>query len=323
MALSIDIIRRRTLANLSKMPPEIVAGFRAVLGGTIVMRVERSLPHGHVAAVLGTARALGLERILHRTRSRAGAVARLQARHRPGASATSSLGAFLGLGPVAGNEMRAMLDWLLKRQPWIERRLANRHLKGGNTLILYDVSSASIEGTRCALAAFGHNRDGKRGKRQITCGMLCASDGCPVAVEVFPGHASDPSTVSSQVDRVRRRLGIGRVGDRGMLTTARIREDLEPAGLDWISALKTVDIRRLLKEGAADGLPAHSLRTLLDNLATLMLNQMRLPGDSPLTVVTKPTPVQERAFGLLGVKPDSNVPIRMTGRTQVTAPESR
>ncbi len=212
-----------------------------------LMRVERSLPHGHVAAVLGTARDVGLERMLHRTRSRVRdlALAAVAARalwpdSRPATArrlspetATGSLGALLGLGHVAGNEVLSMLDWLLKRQPWIEKSLANRHLRGGNTLILYDVSGPYLEGTHCPLAAFGHNRDGKRGKRQIVFGLLCAADGCPVAVEVFPGNTTDPSTVASQVDRIRRRFGIGRValvGDRGMITTARIRGDLQPAG---------------------------------------------------------------------------------------------
>ena len=267
-------IRKRTVANLSKFPPEIVEGFRAVLKGAVavsdvgeLLQVERSLLHGHAAAVLGTARDLGLERMLHRTRGRerdlalAAVVARVlspdsklaTARRLSPETATSSLGALLGLGPVTGNEVLAMLDWLLKRQPWIERSLANRHLKGENTLILYDVSSSYLEGTCCTLAAFGHNRDGKKGKRQIVFGLLCASDGCPVAVEVFAGNTSDPATVGRQVDKVRKRFGIGRValvGDRGMLTTARIREDLEPAGIDWISALRTADIRKLLRSAA-------------------------------------------------------------------------
>ncbi|MCY4458787.1 MAG: transposase [Albidovulum sp.] len=271
-------IRKRTVANLSKFPPEIVDGFRAVLKGAVavsdvgdLMQVERSLLHGHVAAVLGTARDLGLESMLHRTCSRerqlalAAVVSRVLspesklaiARRLSPETATSSLGALLGLGPVAGNEVLDMLDWLLKRQPWIERSLAKRSLKDG-TLILYDVSSSYLEGTFCPLAAFGHSRDGKRGKRQIVFGMLCAADGCPVAVEVFPGNAADPSTVASQVNKIRKRFGIDRValvGDRGMLTAARIREDLEPAGIDWISALKTQDIRKLLKDGA-DGAPA-------------------------------------------------------------------
>ena len=126
-------------------------------------------------------------------------------------------------------------------------------LRGRPAGLLYDVSSSYLEGTCCTLAAFGHNRAGKRGKRQIVFGLLCASDGCPVAVEVFAGNTSSPATVARQVDKVRKRFGIARValvGDRGMLTTARIREDLEPAGIDWISALKTVDLRKLLRSAA-------------------------------------------------------------------------
>ena len=272
-------IRRRTVANLSRMPPALVDAIRAALDGGVMfpsldaaVAIRRSRPHGHVAAVLGTLRALGLVRVLGRKADRmrdlavAAVVARIvdpasklaTARALDPETASTSLGTLLGLGPVTGNEMLDMLDWLPARQPWIERSLANRHLKGGNTLILYDVSSSYLEGRKCPLAAFGHNRDGKRGKMQVTYGLLCAADGCPVAVEVFPGNTSDPATAASQVDRVRKRFGIGRVafvGDRGMLTTARIREDLEPAGLDWISALKTSDIRRLLKEGAG-GAPA-------------------------------------------------------------------
>ena len=272
-------VRRRTVANLSRMPPALVDAIRAALDGGVMfpsldaaVAIRRSRPHGHVAAVLGTLRALGLVRVLGRKADRmrdlavAAVVARIvdpasklaTARALDPETASTSLGTLLGLGPVTGNEMLDMLDWLLERQPWIERSLANRHLKGGNTLILYDVSSSYLEGRKCPLAAFGHNRDGKRGKMQVTYGLLCAADGCPVAVEVFPGNTSDPATVASQVDRVRKRFGIGRVafvGDRGMLTTARIREDLEPAGLDWISALKTGDIRKLLKEGAG-GAPA-------------------------------------------------------------------
>ena len=272
-------IRRRTVANLSKMPPALVDAVRAALDGGVVfpsldaaVTIRRSRPHGHVAAVLGTLRSLGLVRVLGRKAGRkrdlavAAVVARIidpasklaTARALDPETASTSLGAVLGLGPVTGNEMLDMLDWLLERQPWIEMSLANRHLKAGNTLILYDVSSSYLEGRCCPLAAFGHNRDGKRGKMQVTYGLLCAADGCPVAVEVFAGNAGDPSTVAGQVDKVRKRFGIARValvGDRGMLTTARIRRDLEPAGLDWISALRTGDIRKLLK-AAGPGVPA-------------------------------------------------------------------
>ena len=263
-------IRKKTLANLSKLPPEVVDGFRTVLKGGLavqdlsdLLRVERSWAHGHVAAVLGTCRSLGLERLLHRHRSRqrdlalAAVVARVlapdsklaTARRLSADTADSSLGALLGLGAVSGNEMLALLDWLLARQRWIETSLAHRHLQDA-TLILYDVSSSYLEGRLCPLAAFGYNRDGKKGKQQIVFGLLCAADGCPLAVEVFPGNTADPATLGSQVQRIRTRFGIARialVGDRGMLTTARLRADLQPAGLDWISALKNQSVRTLLK----------------------------------------------------------------------------
>ena len=179
---------------------------------------RRSLPHGHVAAVLGVCRQLGLERLLQRTRSRrrdlalAAIVDRVlqpasklaTARGLSPQSATSSLGALLGLGPVRGNEMLDMLDWLLGRQAWIEKSLARRHLEGA-TLLLYDVSSSYLEGRCSPLAAFGHNRDGKQGKQQIVFGLLCAADGCPVAVDVFAGNTADPSTVGVQVKKVQQR----------------------------------------------------------------------------------------------------------------------
>ena len=231
-------IRKRTIANLSRFPPAFVDGFRIILRGGVavedlsdLLHVERSWAHGHVAAVLGTCRRLGLERILHRRPSRqrdlalAAVVARVlapdsklaTARRLSPDTADSSLGTVLGLGPVSGNEMLALLDWLLARQQWIQTSLANRHLQDA-TLILYDVSSSYLEGRRCPLAAFGYNRDGKRGKQQIVFGLLCAADGCPLAVEVFAGNTADPTTVGPQVARIRQRFGIARialVGDRG------------------------------------------------------------------------------------------------------------
>ena len=170
-------------------------------------------------------------------------------------TAASSLGAVLGLGPVTGNELLQMLDWLLRRQRHIEKSLAHRHL-GEATLILYDVTSSFLEGGCCPLAAFGHNRDGKKGKKQIVFGLLCTEEGCPVAVEVFAGNRGDPMTLGAQITKIRDRFGVGRValvGDRGMITTARIRQELEPATLDWISALKATDIRKLLRQQGADG----------------------------------------------------------------------
>ena len=263
-------IRRRTIANLSKLPPALIEGIRTVVRGGVAFEsldravsIRRALPHGHVAAILGTCQKLGLERILHRNPSRRRdlALAAVAARvHAPDSklatarrlspeTADSSLGPLLGLGKVHGNEVLDMLDWLLLRQPWIEKSLANRHLTGG-AMVLYDVTSSYLEGRHCPLARFGYSRDGKKDRQQLVFGLLCSPDGCPVAVEVFPGNTADPTTVASQVQRIRRRFRIDRValvGDRGMVTTARIREDLQPAGLDWISALTTQGIRKLLK----------------------------------------------------------------------------
>ncbi len=143
-----------------------------------------------------------------------------------------------------------MLEWLQRRQPHIERALANRHPGEESTLILYDVSSSYLEGRCCALAQFGYSRDGRRNKRQIVYGLLCNADGCPIPIEVFEGNVSDPTTVSSQVNRVRKRFRIDKValvGDRGMLTSARIREDLAPAALDWILALTLADVKKLFR----------------------------------------------------------------------------
>ena len=271
-------IRRVTLANLSKLPPRIVAGIRAMLRGGVVVdspeqafQLRRSLPHGHVAAVLGLCRQLGLARLLQRQPSRqrdlalAAIVERVlqpasklaTARTLSTATAASSLGPVLGLGDVHGNELLAMLDWLLARQKWIEKSLARRHLPAA-TVLLYDVSSTYLEGRCCPLAAFGHSRDGKPAKQQLVFGLLCAADGCPIAVEVFAGNTADPRTLASQVEKLRQRFGlrsVALVGDRGMLTTARLREDLEPAGLDWISALRSDSIRKLL-EACPEGQPA-------------------------------------------------------------------
>ena len=150
-----------------------------------------------------------------------------------------------------------MLDWLLGRRPWIERSLANRRL-AEDALILYDLSSSQVEGRKTRLSDYGYSRDGRRDKKQTAYGLLCDREGCPVAIEVFEGNASDPSTVGRQVDKIRRRFGLGRValaGDRGMITGARIREELRPAGLDWISALKSTDIRKLAKGPSAPDVP--------------------------------------------------------------------
>jgi hypothetical protein len=266
-------VKKRTLLNLSDWPHERIAGFKALLkGGTVIPKEQdaitiiRSLPHGHVDAALGTARRIGLDRLLGPDGNRcrdlvlALVVSRIldpgsklaAARALSPDTATSSLGEQLALGVVDEDELYSALDWLAVRQPAIETALAKRHLSGG-TLVLYDVSSSYLEGRCCPLAQFGYSRDGKRGKRQIVYGLLCASDGCPVAIEVFAGSTADPTTLTSQVTKLKERFGLDHVvlvGDRGMITQARIAEDIKAAGLDWITALRAPAIKGLLEGGA-------------------------------------------------------------------------
>ena len=266
-------VRKRTLCNLSDWPAAHIEGLRGVLrGGTVVpaerdaFTVIRSLPHGHVAAALGTARKIGLDRILGPDGNRcrdlvlALLLARIvdpasklaTARGLSPATAASSLGEMLGLGEVDEDDLYTALDWLLERQPAIERVLAKRHLSSG-TLVLYDVSSSYMEGHCCPLAKRGYSRDGRRGTLQIVYGLLCAPDGCPVAIEVFEGNTADPMTLAAQVDKLKRRFQLEHVvlvGDRGMITQARITEEITAAGLDWITALRAPAIKALLANGA-------------------------------------------------------------------------
>jgi hypothetical protein len=265
-------VRKRTLCNLSEWPTAYIEGLRGVLkGGTVIpaegeaFTVVRSLPHGHVAAALGTARRIGLDRILSPDGNRyrdlilALLIGRIldptsklaAARALSPATAGSSLGEVLGLGEVDEDELYQALDWLRQRQPAIEARLAKRHLSNG-TLVLYDISSSYMEGRCCPLAKRGYSRDGKKGTLQIIYGLLCAPDGCPIAIEVFEGNTADPMTLAGQVEKLKQRFHLDHVvmvGDRGMIT-ARINEDIAPAGLDWITALRAPAIRALLDGGA-------------------------------------------------------------------------
>jgi hypothetical protein len=265
-------VRKRTLANLSDWPSTLVEGFRTLLKGGVAVAEEgiairRALPHGHAAAVLGTIRAIGLDRLLGKPTDKRLApltialiASRLvspasklaTARDLAADTACSSLGRLLQLGAVDEVELYRALDWLGARQAAIEGALARRHLKDG-ALVLYDVSSSWLEGRCCELARFGYSRDSKKGKLQIVYGLLCAADGCPVAVEVFEGNTADPMTLSAQIDKLKERFGLSRVvlvGDRGMITSARIRDELRPAGLDWITALRAPQIRALVDAGA-------------------------------------------------------------------------
>ena len=266
-------VRKRTLCNLSDWPVAHIEGLRGVLkGGTVIaaerdaFSVTRTLPHGHVAAALGTARKIGLDRVLGPDGDRcrdlvlALLVSRIldpasklaTARALSPATATSSLGEMLRLGAVDEDELYIALDWLLERQPAIETALAKRHLNSG-TLVLYDVSSSYMEGRCCPLAKRGYSRDRKKGTLQITYGLLCAPDGCPIAIEVFDGDTADPMTLATQIEKLKQRFRLDRVvmvGDRGMITQARITDEIKSAGLDWITALRAPAIKGLLQSGA-------------------------------------------------------------------------
>jgi Transposase DDE domain len=266
-------VKNRTLANLSSWPEAKVDALTRVLKGQPppaadlagAFEITRSLPHGHVAAVLGTARALGLEELIdpapsrHRDLVTAMAVAQVIApasklaiaRGLREETAGTSLGEVLHLGSCDEDDLYAAMDYLHDRQERIQDALAAKHLAGG-TLVLYDVSSAAFEGRTCPLGAIGHPKDGVRGRLQIVYGLLTSKDGIPVAIEVFKGNTGDPATVASQVGKLKDRFGITKVvlvGDRGMLTAARLREDVRPANLDWITALRAPQVKALVRDG--------------------------------------------------------------------------
>ncbi len=265
-------VKKRTLANLTDWPAEKVEMLRAALRGDAVpraaaMEIVRSRPHGHVAAVLGTALKLGLDDILASKRSRqrdlclAMIVARVLDPRSKLATASGlgdatrhhTLGELLGVGDASVEELYGAMDWLLAAQPRVEKKLASRHLSDG-CLVLYDLSSTWMEGRKCPLARRGYSRDGKKENAQVVFGVMTDRDGCPVAVEVFSGNTADPSTVAAQIQKLVSRFHLQRVvivGDRGMLTDARIREDVRKRpGFGWISALRNPAIQELHRAGA-------------------------------------------------------------------------
>jgi Transposase DDE domain len=310
--------KNRTLANLSRWPAERIEQLRAVLRGDKLLpaaeavEIVRALPHGHVLAALGTARRIALDAVLprrapQRRRDLALAliVARLlepaaklaTARMLDPATASHSLGEMLGLGNVAAKEVYAALDWLGREQPFIEATLARRHLKDG-ALLLYDVTSTYLEGRCCELAQHGYSRDHRGDRPQIVIGLMCAAEpalakagGCPVAVEVFEGNIADPMTLSSQIDKLKQRFKLQRVvmvGDRGVLTSARIEQTLRPAGLDWITALRAPAIKQL----AAEGGPLQP--SLFDHRDMAEITSPDYPGER-LVVCKNPLLAEERA----------------------------
>jgi transposase len=304
-------VKKRTLANISCLPTEVIEGLKVLLKGGVavpsaeeVFTVERSLPHGHVAAVLGSALACGADDwfgsaplplrkiLLAMVVARVVSPGSKLATHRMlnDDTAAHSLGRVLGLGAIEVADLYRALDWLHAAQPAIERRLARKHL-AGSTLVLYDLTSTWLTGHCCPLAARGHSRDGKRDDEQIVFGLICSADGCPVAVEVFPGNSADPSTVAAQVAKIKERFGIQRiawVGDRGMITSARINNVLKPNGMDWISSLRAPQIALLAQERG----PFQP--SLFDERNLLELDSEHFPGER-LVVCRNPLLAEERA----------------------------
>jgi transposase len=266
-----DQVKKRTLANLSKLPDDIIDNLKLALkGATLSMNegipnhfeVIRSLPHGHVMAILETIKKLGLDKIISEKSSRirnlvvAMIVARIinpksklaTARGFNSETCSQSLGQLLDLEKADEDELYNALDWLLEKQEKIEKHLAIKHLESG-TLVLYDVTSTYLEGNGCELGKYGYNRDKKKGKTQIVFGLLCSAKGCPIAVEVFEGNTSDGATLSGQIEKVRKGWGIENVvwvSDRGILTNSKINELVKPIeGLDYITGLTKPQIRKL------------------------------------------------------------------------------
>jgi hypothetical protein len=259
-------VKNETVGNLSHLPAHVIEAIRAMLAGKVLVdvedafEIESSLGHGHVAAVLGVLRALDLERLISRERSRERdlVVAMIcQLVIAPGCKLSftkrfcqSTLADELSLGEVSEPELLAAMDWLAERQQRIERALAARHLSDGS-FVLYDLSSSYFEGRCCPLAALGHNRDGKKGKLQVNWGLICSPEGRPVSVQVHPGNSADPGTLPGVLEAVSERFGVKRaifVGDRAMITQAHA-EKLKELGAGFVSALKTVQIRTLIGSG--------------------------------------------------------------------------
>ena len=303
-------VKTRTLANLSRWPEHKVDKLQRALKGLPAtgdlagaFDITRSLPHGHVAAVVGTAEKLGMATLIDPapSRNRDLVCAMLAAAViEPGSklavarglriqTATSTLGAVLGVAGADEDDLYDAMDWVLERQQAIENSLAARHLTNG-TLVLYDVSSAAFEGHTCPLGKIGHARDGVKGRLQIVYGLLCSPAGVPIAIEVFDGNTADPKTLAAQITKVTTRFGlthIALVGDRGMLTSARIRDELRPGGLDWITALRAPQIKALVE---ADALQL----SLFDEQNLVEISSPDYPGER-LVCCRNPALAAERA----------------------------
>jgi len=282
-------IRKRTLANLSHWPDDRVASLKRLLRGDRlvspqdVFAVERSLPHGHVEAVLGSIRKLGLDSVIASkpSRQRDLVVAMIAERLIAPSSKLATtrlwndttLAEELSVGDADVEELYQALDWLLARQHRIEAKLAARHLKDG-ALVLYDTTTSYYEGRNCSLARFGHDRDGKK-LPVILYGLLTDQAGRPVALEVYPGNTGDPTTVGDQVEKIRERFSLSRVvivGDRGMLTQAQIHKLKQHPGLGWISSLRSHAVRSLVEGGQLQ-------RSLFDETNLAEIRAPEFPGE--------------------------------------------
>src|SRR5487761_865417 len=300
-----DKVKHRTLANLSPLPLSTIELIRGSLAGQPYLpageafTIELSWPHGHVAAVLGTARQMDLERLLDPTPSRQRdlVLAMIVARVLQPASKlattrlwnSTSLARTLGVEDATENDLYAAMDWLLARQERIEQRLAKRHLQPGG-VVLYDLSSTYLEGEHCPLAKRGHSRDGKPGHKQIEFGLVTNAEGEPVAIEVFPGNTADPATFQAQVDKVKDRFGVADVvwvGVRGMITGAQVRQLQELTGLSWITALRAPSIQQLVDKGSIQ-------LSLFDAQNLAEVTDPRYPGER-LVVCHNPLLGEKRA----------------------------
>ena len=298
-------VRHETVANVSKLPAAALEALRRALAGEALVAAgelfttERSLPHGHVRAVLGMASRLGLARLLERAPSRDRSLALAMIVQRvlaPGSKlactrqlAQSTLAEELELGAVDADDLYAALDWLGARQERIEARLARRHLvEGGH--VLYDVSSSYFEGRTCTLLAFGYSRDGRPGSLQIVYGLLCDAEGRPIAIEVFPGGVHDDKTLPAQIEKLRRRFGLQTVVlviDRGMVTQANMEALAAEQGVGWITALKAPQVKKLVREGSLQ-------LSLFDQQNLGEIESADYPGER-LVVCRNPLVAAERA----------------------------
>ena len=298
-------VRHETVANVSKLPAAAIEALRRALAGEALVAAgelfttERSLPHGHVRAVLQMAGRLGLARLLDRAPSRERALVLAMVVQRllaPGSKlacarqlSQSTLADELGLGEVDADELYGALDWLGERQQRIEARLARRHLADG-AHVLYDVSSSYFEGRTCPLLQLGYSRDGRRGMLQIIYGLLCDREGRPVAIEVFPGGLHDDKTLPAQIAKLRRRFGFTTlvlIVDRGMATRANLQTLAAEPGIGWVTALKAPQLKRLVKQGSLQ-------LSLFDEQNLGEITSLDYPGER-LVVCRNPLVAAERA----------------------------